>query len=86
MAKLVGVKISLKLPYIGGVEGTWEPDEREHNASWEMYVELVTRISVAELKSDAGLLRDTLSSLHSLFDTTRDILRNYGPSVSSTQR
>ena len=82
MAKLASVKVSLKLPYIGGIEGTWEPDEREQNASWEMYVELVTRISVAELKPDEGLLREALSSLYTLFNTTRDILRRYGPSVA----
>ncbi len=80
--KLTSVKVSLKLPYIGGVEGTWEPDESERNAAWEMYVELITRISVAELKPDEGLLREALSSLHTLFDTTRKILRKYGPSIA----
>jgi len=82
MPKLTSVKVSLTLPYIGGVEGTWEPDETERNAAWEMYVELVTRISVAELKPDEGLLREALSSLYTLFDTTRNILRKYGPSVA----
>lgn len=82
MAKLISVKVSLKLPYIGGVEGTWEPDESEQKAAWEMYVELITRISVAELKPGEGLLREALSSLYTLFDTTRKILRKYGPSVA----
>jgi len=82
MAKLTSVKVSLKLPYIGGVEGTWEPDEGERNAAWEMYVELITRISVVELKPGEGLLREALSSLYTIFDTTRNILRKYGPSVA----
>lgn len=82
MPKLTSVKVSLTLPYIGGVEGTWEPDETERNAAWEMYVELITRISVSELKPDEGLLREALSSLYTLFDTTRKILRKYGPSVA----
>jgi len=82
MAKLTSVQVSLKLPYIGGVEGTWEPDENEQKAAWEMYVELITRISVAELKPGEGLLREALSSLYTLFDTTRNILRKYGPSVA----
>ena len=47
-----------------------------------MYVELVTRISVEELGPDEGSLREALSSLYSLFNTTRGILRNYGPSVA----
>ena len=82
MAKFTSVKVSLKLPYIGGVEGTREPDESERDAAWEMYVELITRISVAELKPGEGLLREALSSLYTLFDTTRKILRKYGPSVA----
>ena len=47
-----------------------------------MYVELVTRVSVAELKPDEGLLREALMSLYSLFGTTRDILRRYGPQIA----
>ena len=82
MAKLSSVKVSLKLPYIVGVEGTWKPDKSERNASWEMYVELTTRISVAELRPDEGFLREALSSLYTLFNTTREILRKYGPSVA----
>jgi len=82
MAKFTSVKVNIKLPYIGGVEGTWEPDESERKAAWEMYVELITRISVAELRPEEGLLREALSSLHTLFDTTRKILRKYGPSIA----
>jgi len=82
MVQFTSVKVSLNLPYIGGVEGTWEPDKSERDAAWEMYVELITRISVAELKSDEGLLREALSSLHTLFGTTRAILRKYGPSIA----
>ena len=82
MPKLTSVKVNLKLPFIGGVEGTWEPDESEQKAAWEMYVELITRISVSELKPDEGLLREALSSLYTLFDTTRKILREYDPSIA----
>ena len=42
--KFTGFKVSLSLPYIGGIEGTWQPNEDEKKAAWEMYVELVTRI------------------------------------------
>ena len=82
MTKLTTVKVNLRLPYIGGIEGTWEPDERERTAAWEMYVELVTRISVAELRPGEGLLREALTSLYTLFDTTRKILREHGPAVA----
>ena len=81
MAKLTNLKIGLKVPFIGNIEGDWKPDRTEQDASWEMYVELVTRISITELKPDEGSLREALASLYSLFNTTRGILRQYGPSV-----
>ena len=84
MTKLTSVKVKLKLP-IGEVEGTWKPDENERKAAWEMYVELITRISLAELKPDEGLLREALSSLYTLFDSTREILREYGPSIAQAK-
>jgi hypothetical protein len=82
MPRLKNIKVSLKLPYIGGIEGTWEPDESERKAAWELYVELVTRISVTELQPHEGVLREALSSLYTLFDTTRTILRTYGPGIA----
>lgn len=82
MPKFKEVKVNLNLPYVGGVEGTWQPDENERNAAWELYIELITRISVAELKPDEGLLREALTSLYKLFGITRDILRKYGSSVA----
>ncbi len=75
------LKVGLKLG-IFDIGGEWQPDNAEENAAWEMYVELVTRISVAELKPDEGLLREALTSLYSLFGTTRDILRRYGPAIA----
>lgn len=80
--KLTSVKVALQLPYIGKIEGTWEPDESERRAAWEMYVELITRVAVVELQPDEGLLREALSSLYSLFQTTRKILRDYGPAIA----
>jgi hypothetical protein len=73
----VGLKLGLL-----DIGGEWRPDDAEENAAWEMYVELVTRISVAELKPGEGLLREALTSLYSLFNTTRDILRRYGPNIA----
>ena len=82
MVTLESIKVALEIPYLGKIEGTWLPDDGERNAAWEMYVELVTRISVVELKPEEGLLREALSSLYTLFGTTRSILRKYGPSIA----
>src|SRR6266700_2536301 len=82
MPKLTSVTVALKLPFLGDINGTWEPDEVEQRAAWEMYVELITRVSLVELQPGEGLLHEALSSLYSLFDTTRKILREYGPAVA----
>ena len=81
MADLKSVKVTASLPFLG-IEGTWEPDDAERNAAWEIYVELVTRVSIESPDQDEGLLREALSSLYSVFGSTRSILRAYGPSVA----
>jgi hypothetical protein len=71
-------KITVSIPFgIGSVDIV--PDQAEQNAAWSLYVELVTRIAVQPLKQDEGLLREALSSLYSLFPTTRQILKDVGP-------
>ncbi len=62
--------------------GTWEPDEAEVEAAWEMYIELATRISTQPLREDEGVLREALESLYQLFPTAREILRRHGPTVA----
>ena len=82
MPKLVNVKLDLKVPGIGGISGTWEPDESEVKAAWELYVEMVTRTPLGGFSSKEGSLREALDSIYSLFDTTRVILRESGPAVA----
>lgn len=81
-AEAVQIKVSLQLPFIGGIEGTWVPENAERDAAWELYVELVTRVTVVELRPDQGTLREALTSYYQLFGITRDILRRYGPAVA----
>ena len=85
MPKLINVKLDLKVPGIGGISGTWEPDESEVRAAWELYVEMVTRTPLGGFSSQEGSLREALDSIYSLFDTTRGILRMYGPGVARPQ-
>ncbi len=78
-------KVKVNIPFgIGG--GEWTPDNTERNAAWSLYVELITRISVQVLKEDQGLLREALTSLYSLFGTTREILREAGPDVGASKK
>ena len=66
MPKLVNVKLDLKVPGIGCIAGTWEPDEAEVNAAWELYVEMVTRTPLGGFSSQEGSLREALNSIYSL--------------------
>ena len=78
-------KVSVSLPWgIGTAE--WETDESERRAAWELYVELVTRITVQPLGPGLGLMREALSSLYSLFGATRQILRAAGPDIGASRR
>jgi hypothetical protein len=85
LGRLTSYSVDLQLPYVGGISGTWQPDDRERDAAWEMYVELVSRITIVELRPGEGLVREALSSLYSLFETTRAILRQYGPAVAKSK-
>ncbi|MEK4741042.1 MULTISPECIES: hypothetical protein [unclassified Bacillus (in: firmicutes)] len=78
---LKDITVSLNLP-IGSIKGSWQPSTAERDASWEMYVELITRITTNELNDEEGILREALSSFYSLFDITRQILKKYGPNVA----
>ena len=78
-------KISINLPFgIGGTE--WEPDDTERKAAWSLLVELVTRVTIQPLETGQGLLREALTSLYSLFATTREILKQAGPDVGASRQ
>jgi hypothetical protein len=80
--RLSEINVELGLPYIGTISGKWKPHEEEQRAAWELYVELITRVSVTGLEPDEGLLRESLSSLYIIFTTTRTLLRSYGPFIA----
>ena len=70
---MTGLKLNL-----GFLESEWEPQVKDSEAAWEMYVELLTRIATQPLPDDDGLESSALASVYSLFGITRGILRNYG--------
>ncbi len=81
-AKLTRVRVSLPFG-LGSAE--WESDKTERRAAWSLYVELVTRISIQPLGEEEGVLREALASLHSIFGTTREILKESGPDVGASK-
>jgi hypothetical protein len=77
-----GVKLNLGFMELSG---EWEPNDVERAAAWELYVELITRVTVVPLDPVAGSLREALSSLYSIFATTREILRKHGPGIAENK-
>jgi hypothetical protein len=49
--KKVGVKVNLGFLELSG---EWEPNDTERAAAWELYVELITRVTTVPLKPDEG--------------------------------
>ena len=77
-------KVSVSLPF-GIGSAAWEADPTERRAAWSLYVELVTRIAVQSVEVDQGIIREAINSLHSLFGTTREILKEAGPDVGASR-
>jgi hypothetical protein len=48
--------------------------------AWKLFVETVTRISTQRLDPRGGLVREAMSSLYTLFNITRDVLKESQPS------
>ncbi len=70
---LKSLKINVKF-----LEATFEPSPEDQEAAWEMYIELITRVSTQHLLPDHGYEITALESIHSLFEITRNILKNKG--------
>ena len=62
----------------GFVNMKWEPKDADKDAAWELYVELLTRVTTQALSMGEGTEPAALSSIHSLFKITRDILKGHG--------
>ena len=76
-------KVEVELNFgILKLKGVIAPNEQVKNAAWELYVELVTRITTVELEDNLGILRESLNSIYTLFGSTRQIMRKYGPAIA----
>lgn len=67
------LKINLKF-----LEMEWQPRDPDKAAAWEMYIELLTRITTAPLPTQTGDEQAALDSVYSLFPITREIIRRHG--------
>ena len=53
-------------------------NDTDKKAAWDMYVELLTRITTQPLDAESGDEKTALNSIFSLFGTTREILKSNG--------
>ena len=68
-------RISLNMSVISADVSLQDADK---DAAWEMYIEMLTRVVTQPLPTEVGDEQTVLDSIHSLFPTTRDILRKRG--------
>ena len=74
--QLSSLKLNLKF-----VEAEFTADAADEEAAWEMYVELITRITTQRLEH--GDEKTALDSVYSLFKSTRDVLTRRGRKAQS---
>ena len=65
--------LKIKAPFL---EMEWCPAEPDKNAAWELYIELLTRITTQDLVARDGDERTALESVYSLFPTSREIIKS----------
>ena len=68
-------RVSLNLKF---AELEFCPNNSDEVAAWEMYVELITRITTQKLHDDSGDEATALDSVYQMFAITRDILKTHG--------
>ncbi len=67
--------LKISLPFL---EGEFNPCDPDRAAAWELYVELLTRITTQHLAPEDGDEKTALQSVHALFALTREILKRQG--------
>ena len=71
--ELDSLKINAKI-----VEAELSLKDGDRAAAWKLYIELLTRITTQALSAESGDEQTALESIHSLFDTTRQVLKEQG--------
>lgn len=67
--------LKIKPPFL---EMDWNPAEPDRDAAWELYIELLTRITTQPLRDEHGDEKTALDSVFSLFSITRTIIKSHG--------
>ncbi len=68
---------SLKIK-TGFLDMEWKPNDKDKDAAWELYIELLTRITTQKLPEEYGDEKAALTSVYNLFPLTREIIHRNG--------
>ncbi len=60
------------------LEMEWKPKDEDKDAAWELYIELLTRITTQPLPKEHGDEATALESIHSIFGLTREVIKRHG--------
>ena len=67
--------LKIKTPFL---EADWQPKDKDKDAAWELYIEMLTRITTQPLPKEHGDEATALESIHDLFSLTREIIKKHG--------
>ena len=67
--------LKIKTPFL---EMDWVPKDEDKDAAWELYIELLTRITTQQLPAEHGDEATSLDSVYKLFGITRDVIKRRG--------
>ena len=67
--------LKITLPFL---DAEFNPKDADRTAAWELYIELLTRITTQRLLPADGDEETALKSLYAMFSETREILRRNG--------
>ena len=70
---MTGLRISA-----GFLNMEWKPNDADKDAAWDMYIELLTRITTQKIPEAHGDEKTALDSVYKLFPLTREIIRTHG--------
>jgi hypothetical protein len=71
---------------VGFLEAEFKPADPDRMAAWDLYVELLTRVTTQHLLPDSGDEVAALDSVHEIFPLTREILRKHGSGAGAFAR
>jgi hypothetical protein len=67
--------LKIKTPFL---DMEWNPQDEDKAAAWELYVELLTRVTTQSLYIEHGDEKTALTSIYSIFGITREVMKNNG--------